>query len=600
MNEKNKHMRQKNEKQRELTELLNLLNAVDQQLTPEHVAMRFRELLEATGDGSAPPADSDPALPEPSAGSEKKTEQGPAPCHAYPFQDETSPHTPNFDLVDIVGPSDRWNLSADIVNAARAQADAIIAIAQLRAERINTEARHAKTRAAEEYEKARQVLAEAQQNDDAALNRAATMIADARRQAEEILAAAHGDADQVLADARRQAEEILAAAREREYTRREREYTRFEARDALTILFVGPPGSGKSALIARLVAQTGRWPQELSLPDELAAASEARSLTTTRLVQHEALRDHLDTPLTQSQEEIFTAKLTDTCFALPDFIASCAQHSPPGISRPDSMDVRRPADGADETKEAQLRDFSQHLLVNFSRCELKARAVTTPFSRDYFAEAYARILDATVTATDAGHVNGPLPAGHGHTGEHQSGVVARRDVNIGGAAAREMAARTAGLPLKRPSPEETSRGAPAAQRTPPRRERELGELESAIMDVLWAADRAYLVREVRARLTYSRPVAYTTVMTVMNILYGKGVLCREKRGRAWRYWPAESREEHDARLMAEVPRSGGDEHITRIRFEERVSDETPTPQPELSGTNTLPVSCPEPSGQCPR
>jgi predicted transcriptional regulator len=81
------------------------------------------------------------------------------------------------------------------------------------------------------------------------------------------------------------------------------------------------------------------------------------------------------------------------------------------------------------------------------------------------------------------------------------------------------------------------------------------------------------VREVRERLDYNRAVAYTTVMTVMNILHGKGVLRREKYGRAWRYWPAESREEHDARLMAEVLRSGGDERVTILRFLERVSDE---------------------------
>jgi predicted transcriptional regulator len=103
--------------------------------------------------------------------------------------------------------------------------------------------------------------------------------------------------------------------------------------------------------------------------------------------------------------------------------------------------------------------------------------------------------------------------------------------------------------------------------------REFGELESAIMDVVWAGDRAYLVREVRERLDYNRAVAYTTVMTVMNILHGKGVLRREKYGRAWRYWPAESREEHDARLMAEVLRSGGDQQVTILRFLERVSDE---------------------------
>ena len=103
--------------------------------------------------------------------------------------------------------------------------------------------------------------------------------------------------------------------------------------------------------------------------------------------------------------------------------------------------------------------------------------------------------------------------------------------------------------------------------------REFGELESAIMDVMWDGDHPYVVREVRERMCYGRPVAYTTVMTVMNILHRKGVLCREMHGRAWRYWPAEAREEHDARLMAEVLRSGGDEGVTMRHFLDRVSDE---------------------------
>jgi predicted transcriptional regulator len=103
--------------------------------------------------------------------------------------------------------------------------------------------------------------------------------------------------------------------------------------------------------------------------------------------------------------------------------------------------------------------------------------------------------------------------------------------------------------------------------------REFGQLESAIMDVLWAQERPFLVREVRERLHYGRPVAYTTVMTVMTILYGKGVLRREKHGRAWRYWPAEAREEHYVRLMAEVLRSGGDRPRTIRQFLERVTDE---------------------------
>jgi predicted transcriptional regulator len=103
--------------------------------------------------------------------------------------------------------------------------------------------------------------------------------------------------------------------------------------------------------------------------------------------------------------------------------------------------------------------------------------------------------------------------------------------------------------------------------------REFGDLERAIMDVMWAAERPFAVRDVRERMDYSRNVAYTTVMTVMDILHRKGVLRREKHGRAWRYWPVEAREEHDARLMAEVLRSGGNRVITMRRFLERVSDD---------------------------
>lgn len=103
--------------------------------------------------------------------------------------------------------------------------------------------------------------------------------------------------------------------------------------------------------------------------------------------------------------------------------------------------------------------------------------------------------------------------------------------------------------------------------------REFGDLEAAIMNVMWAAEAPRVVREVRERLDYGRPVAYTTVMTVMNILHRKGVLQRTKRGRAWQYWPAERREDHDARLMAEVLRSGGDEGAVIRSFLELVRED---------------------------
>ena len=78
----------------------------------------------------------------------------------------------------------------------------------------------------------------------------------------------------------------------------------------------------------------------------------------------------------------------------------------------------------------------------------------------------------------------------------------------------------------------------------------LGDLEQAIMDVLWSADAdlGLTVREVLDGLT-GRDLAYTTVMTVLSRLEAKGVTTRERDGRAWRYRPASSRESLTAEAM---------------------------------------------------
>ncbi|YAL83508.1 BlaI/MecI/CopY family transcriptional regulator [Dermacoccaceae bacterium W4C1] len=81
----------------------------------------------------------------------------------------------------------------------------------------------------------------------------------------------------------------------------------------------------------------------------------------------------------------------------------------------------------------------------------------------------------------------------------------------------------------------------------------MGELESAVMSVLWESGAALTVREVQDGLT-DRDPAYTTVMTVMDRLAKKSLLHRERDGRAWRYRPASTREE----LTAEAMRSSLD------------------------------------------
>ena len=64
----------------------------------------------------------------------------------------------------------------------------------------------------------------------------------------------------------------------------------------------------------------------------------------------------------------------------------------------------------------------------------------------------------------------------------------------------------------------------------------LTDAELEIMHVVWELENA-TVREVHECLNQRRQLAYTTVMTMMNILEEKGHLTRRKQGRAYRYEP---------------------------------------------------------------
>ena len=79
--------------------------------------------------------------------------------------------------------------------------------------------------------------------------------------------------------------------------------------------------------------------------------------------------------------------------------------------------------------------------------------------------------------------------------------------------------------------------------------RRLGELENEVMTRLWHWNRPATVREVLEDLLRERELAYTTVMTVMDKLFQKGLLRREQDGRAFRYEPVSSREAYTAALM---------------------------------------------------
>ncbi|HWG61282.1 MAG TPA: BlaI/MecI/CopY family transcriptional regulator [Streptosporangiaceae bacterium] len=96
--------------------------------------------------------------------------------------------------------------------------------------------------------------------------------------------------------------------------------------------------------------------------------------------------------------------------------------------------------------------------------------------------------------------------------------------------------------------------------------RQLGELEAVIMDRLWERGRPTLVREMVDDLHEERPLAYTTVMTVMENLYRKGWLRRERDGRAWRYEPTGSRSGYTAALMNDALGTTSDRRTALAHF----------------------------------
>jgi predicted transcriptional regulator len=79
-------------------------------------------------------------------------------------------------------------------------------------------------------------------------------------------------------------------------------------------------------------------------------------------------------------------------------------------------------------------------------------------------------------------------------------------------------------------------------------------------------DRAVLVREVVEDLRGERPLAYTTVMTVMENLHRKGWLRRERDGRAWRYEPTGSRSGYTAALMTDALATSPDRRTALAHF----------------------------------
>lgn len=103
-----------------------------------------------------------------------------------------------------------------------------------------------------------------------------------------------------------------------------------------------------------------------------------------------------------------------------------------------------------------------------------------------------------------------------------------------------------------------------------------GELESAVLEVLWDADQPLNVSSVRERLIArgvgdENDFAYTTVLTVLSRLQEKGTLTRQREGRSYRYAPVADQSGLLARQVNAIIAAANDREAVLTRF---VSDLT--------------------------
>jgi predicted transcriptional regulator len=106
---------------------------------------------------------------------------------------------------------------------------------------------------------------------------------------------------------------------------------------------------------------------------------------------------------------------------------------------------------------------------------------------------------------------------------------------------------------------------------PAQSRRPAGALEAEILATLWAAGEPLTPRAVQSAI--GGELAYTTVMTALSRLYEKGVVSREKSGRAYAYTAVLDTPGIAAARMRELLESGGDREAVLARFLGSLSDD---------------------------
>jgi predicted transcriptional regulator len=94
-----------------------------------------------------------------------------------------------------------------------------------------------------------------------------------------------------------------------------------------------------------------------------------------------------------------------------------------------------------------------------------------------------------------------------------------------------------------------------------------GELESAVLAALWAADTPLTPAQVQTSLAAAgHQLAYTSVMTTLSRLHVKGLLDRSERGRAYAYQPTPDAADAAASRMRSLLGAGPARALVLSRF----------------------------------
>jgi predicted transcriptional regulator len=104
-----------------------------------------------------------------------------------------------------------------------------------------------------------------------------------------------------------------------------------------------------------------------------------------------------------------------------------------------------------------------------------------------------------------------------------------------------------------------------------RSRRPAGTLETEVLATLWASDQPLTPRQVQEEL--GQGLAYTTVMTALSRLHDKGVVTRQKAGRAYAYTAVLDPPGIAAARMRELLDAGGDREVVLARFLGSLTDD---------------------------